>query len=42
MVKWGGAGRHIEAVVLQDPQMVIVRNKIYKIVEFIDFEAVSG
>lgn len=41
-VKCGGSGRHVEAVLLQDPQMVINRNKIDKVVEFVYIEAIAG
>ncbi|KAF1976974.1 hypothetical protein BU23DRAFT_453532 [Bimuria novae-zelandiae CBS 107.79] len=41
-VKWGGAGRHVEAIFLEGPHQLIVRNQIDKAVEFIDLEAISG
>lgn len=42
MVKYGGAGRHVEAVILDNPQKVITRGKIDKSLEFIDFAAITG
>lgn len=41
-VKWGDAGRHVEAVLLEDPRQLIIRNQIDKAVDFIDLEAISG
>jgi hypothetical protein len=44
IVKLGGAGQHVEAVLIQDPTggIVMTRNKIDKAVELIDLAAITG
>jgi len=43
-VKFGGAGRHVEAVILHDPtgRTLQIRSKIDKGVEFLDYAAITG
>ncbi|KAF1958161.1 hypothetical protein CC80DRAFT_469031 [Byssothecium circinans] len=41
-VQIAGAGRHIEAVELDDPMKVVRRSKIQKAAELIDFAAITG
>ncbi|ORX93612.1 hypothetical protein BCR34DRAFT_580405 [Clohesyomyces aquaticus] len=42
IVKRGGAGRHVEAVLLSDPGMISTRAKIDKAVEYIYILAITG
>ncbi|KAF2634730.1 hypothetical protein P280DRAFT_463091 [Massarina eburnea CBS 473.64] len=41
-VHLGGAGRHVESVRLEDPMKVVIRTKIQKASELIDFAAITG